>query len=153
MITLTFEQIRNQHFGGGLQKLCTHGKFQVTTLDRVSRIAKQVRKFEKACCDEHNVIAQKYARKNEDGSLWTPEGKPPGSFEISDADQIKFEKDILALKDMRTDIPGSQILVSKLDGVGLNANEMLALEPLLSRLEEVPRATETSNVEPLPPSA
>lgn len=137
MITLTFEQIRNNGFATGLRKLSNHGGFTPKVAHRVGRLVSLIQKFEIECNDVHNKLALKYAEKNEDGTLKAPENSAPGSFQVPEENHEKFKKEMLELKDLTTEFPQKKLTFDDLDGLTFSANEITALEPLISPLEEV----------------
>jgi hypothetical protein len=87
--------------------------------------------FEKECVNDENKIHVKYARVNEDGTRYVPEGKPASYFEIAEESEEKHNEEMLALYEEAIEIDKNKILVSELDNTGLTPAQMVALEPLI----------------------
>ena len=138
MITLTFGQIRKRSFATGLAKLYSHDGFTSKDAYTVGKLITKLKQFEKECQEVGMKLTRKYARKNEDGTLYCPEGHPPGSFEVPEENVEAYKKEAEDLDSLEKKLEYRQLRLAAVEGARLSPDEITALEPLLVVLEEVP---------------
>ena len=123
------------NFSAALRKLGSHSGFSGKQAYHIGRIVDKALSFEKKCVYDENQIHIKYAKKNEDGSLWRPEGKPEGYYEIEEEKRADHNAEIEELMKETVQIDKDKILLSDLDHTGLTPAQMIALEPIIETEE------------------
>ena len=91
----------------------------------------QERKF----VQEENSIHMKYARKNEDGTRYIPEGKSEFYFEVDPENAQNHAQELEELYKETIQIPKNKIPIDDLNNTGLTPAQMVALEPLIDDSE------------------
>lgn len=135
-ILLSYSQIRNVNFSAGLQKLVNHSGFAGREAYHIGRIIDKARTFETECIERENKIHLKYARKNEDGTRYIPEGKHQAYFEVAEENQKDHDEECESLLEESITIDKYKIPFAWVDKVGLTPAQMVALEPLLDMEEK-----------------
>jgi len=136
MILLNYKQVRNVNFSAALKKLGGHSGFNGKQAYHIGRIVDKALSFERQCVQEENKIHLKYARTNEDGSRYIPEGKPPSYFEIPEDKIADHDAEMEELYKETVQIDKNKIPLSDFDHTGLTPAQMVALEPLIDDTEE-----------------
>ena len=137
MISLTYEEIRNKHFSAALVKLGAHSGFNGKQAYHIGRIVDKLLTFEKKCVFDENKIHVKYAKKNEDGTLYVPEEKQSinGYYEVDEAKIEDHEAEIKELMKEKIDLDKNKIPLTDLDHTGLTPAQVVAIEALLDMEE------------------
>lgn len=136
MISLSYKQIRNANFSAALIKLGNHSGFNGKQAYHIGRIVDKALSFEKQCVQEENKIHIKYAKKNEDGTIFTPEGRKPGYYEIPEENVENHNAEVDELMKESVQIDKNKIRLSDLDHTGLTPAQMVAIEPLIETEED-----------------
>jgi hypothetical protein len=115
-----------------LTKLGNHSGFNGTQAYHIGRIIDKALSFEKKCVFDENVIHLKYAKKNEDGTVWRPEGKQEGFYEVAEENIEKHREEIKELMKEACEIEKDKIPLSDLDHTGLTPAQVVAIEAILN---------------------
>lgn len=137
-IEIKHKNLRDTNFNSGLAKLSRFTGFAPKQLYNVSRIVEKVRVADKESERGWVKLIEPFLQKDEAGKVIPEmnEGKPiPNSFAISDDKKEAFTKAIDDFNEASVTIKRYKIPLDDLQGVGLNAQELLALEPLIHGLE------------------
>lgn len=103
----------------------------------LSKLSKSISEFEFQCSVKHTSIAEKWAKKDENGKMLTPKGKPQGSYEIPEENVKEYQKEMEELESKEWVWEGSLLPISKLEGVNLTPNDLVYLEDFILDLSSV----------------
>ncbi len=140
LIVLTNDNINNPMFQQAVAKL-KNMPLTAKTAYNIGYIAKKVDTITKQGREVFTKTAEKYGKLDENGNLvpvTNEHGHPvPGTFEFKD-DESKdaFEKESKEFMEMKHIISKDKMSVSVLGDAPLSANDMSALAPLFSDLDE-----------------
>lgn len=130
-VQIQYDFMRRATFNSGLSKLMSFPRFSPRVALSIARVIERVEKEREVAQKLYDGVLKKHAVLDEKGEVKPKEGQP-NSFEIAEhSSQEAFNKEIEEMGKETFSVEMSPILIDKLDGVGLSANEIAALEPIL----------------------
>lgn len=140
-IEIKHKMLRDRDFNSGLAKLSRWPNFNPRQLYNVARIVEKIRQADKNSGELWQKMIEPYIQKDVEGKIIPDKGEDgkdlPNTFAIPDEKKGEFQKKVEEFHELEFKIKRNKIPVGDLEGVGLNANELIALEPLIHGLEIV----------------
>lgn len=150
MIKLTYEQFRILNGARGLTQKLVNTPLPPQLGYAVKKVYDKLQAQGKVINDEfiklQDELKEKFAVRNEDGSIKTPEGQPEGGFEVAPDKQEGYQAELKAF-DARTfqvDRPALPEQAFLNGNMQLSVGEWTAMEPLF--VEADPKLIEEGNV-------
>lgn len=138
-IEIEYSNFKSQTFNSAIRKLSNYSGFSSKMAYEVSKIIKEIKKAEGIAQKEYTEMIQGYSVKDEKGEIVPSKDEEgnlrPGTFDIIEGKQAELEKAHLAFGEQTAKIERQKLSIDDLNGVGLNPNEIMALEPMLHGLE------------------
>lgn len=134
MIELKYKIVKNAEFNLGLSKI---GKFPFKTVQNsltIKRILKALEKEAEIMQPVFKLIVDQFALKDEKGSL-IPVPGTEDTFQVKENVE-GYRKALKDFEETSFEIRSPKLKFSDLDGVGLSAVELLALEDLIEGMDE-----------------
>jgi hypothetical protein len=145
---MTYNQVSHVAFMNVMQKL-TSTPLPTKVAYQIKRISEGLQQVRNRISDEYETeILNKFAKKNEDGSIFRPDGQGPNGFEIPDEQKAAFQEaqEKFGLREFTLD--RFPVPLSALETMRLSVGELTHLEPIYT-VEEQPTPVVGGHVLPL----
>src|SRR3990167_1073003 len=138
-IEIKYGHFKNQTFHEAMDKVSKHTKLDTATLYKISKVIKKLRSEYQEAQEMYTQILKKHAELKDDGEFdfeKDASGAPIPNKVVIIKGKIKdYQQAVKEFDDLTCEINLSKIPLSKLEGIGLNAEEFLSLEPILTEEE------------------
>lgn len=139
MTEFKLEILKSQQFNSALTKLMTHTKFHPKVAMRIARLVDQIKAEEIKAFTEYQALISAHAKLDDKGAYVPKEnsnGEPiPNTFQPKDMATWEKAFEAFGQKTFKVDIQA--LPIKDLEGLGLNAMEFSAIEPLITETKLV----------------
>lgn len=154
-VEIEYSKFKQPAFLGGLRKISNYPGFKPPILKKVVPFLKNLKVAEKASEKEWTEELKPFAVKDDKGEIASKiDERGQEVFDILDGKQDDLQKAFELFGKRTAEIEVRKFSVEELEGVGLNPNEFLALEPFIHGLEVIaPEGDEDGKVESIKKTA
>lgn len=135
MITLKMGHLMGGAFVNSMQKVANTQGLPIKTAYNASRIMKAAQKELENGRKLFQKVLDEHTKKGEDGK---PVAGEDGMVTINPELQAAYEKQVEELQELELKLPFLPLELAALEKCGLSPNQLIALEPIIHTLEEVP---------------